>query len=59
MVRVVIIQHGNMYAIVERNGVQYKVPLEVLTFLENPRYGALEKKELTVARVVHDNAHIK
>lgn len=54
MVRVVIIQFGNMYAIVEREGIQYKVPLEVLTFLENPRYGALEKKELTAARIIHE-----
>lgn len=54
MVRVIIIQHGNVYAIVERQGVRYRVPIETLTFLENPQYGAIDKQELKAARVIQE-----
>lgn len=54
MVRVRIIKFGNQYAIVEREGVQYRVPIETLMFLENPQYGAIDRKELTAARVVQE-----
>jgi hypothetical protein len=52
MIKVRIIKFGNQYAVVERDGVQYRVPIESVIFLENPQYGAIDRKELTAARIV-------
>jgi hypothetical protein len=54
MIKVRIIKFGNQYAVVEREGVQYRVPVESVIFLENPQYGAIDRKELTAARIVQN-----
>lgn len=55
MVKVRIIKFGNSHAIVERDGIQYRVPLEEVIFGENPAYGYIHVKQLTAARVIHDD----
>lgn len=54
MVKVIIIKHGDKYAVVQREGVQYRVPIESVIFLENPQYGMIDRSELTAARVIQE-----
>lgn len=58
IVKVYIVQHGNIYAIVQRGNIRYKVPIESVTFGAYPSIGYINQRELTEDRIIevlHDD----
>lgn len=52
MIKVYIVQHGNVFAIIQRENIRYKVPIELVTFGGYPTMGYVPVRELTDDRII-------